>query len=105
MAIWTYNVGDTKTLGEQLLINGSPVPLSGSTVALILTQQGSAGQTLTRSATIVGDPSLGNVSYTIVPGDNLVSGRIYLIQWKVTTTLGGAVRTVPDASPDTVVVQ
>ena len=74
-----YDIGTL--LIATVVEKGKPVPLPGDTVAIFRIQKPN-GTVLTKTATIVGDGSSGQVQYVIVEGD-LDSTGTYYFQGKV----------------------
>lgn len=75
--------------------------LTGATVQFLY-KNVIGGTLVTRTAVVVGSPTLGKVTYQWVSGDTVAAGEFYAY-WRVTFT-GGAVGTYPNKAYNLIAV-
>ena len=74
--------GDTaRKITDSLSLDGGPIDLTGATVVLVWAPAGADAQR--KAASIVGDPTLGQVSYTMSAEDVATAG-VVRIEWEIT---------------------
>lgn len=74
--------GDTaRKITDTLSLSGLPIDLTGATVVLVWALAGSVAQR--KTASIVGDPTTGNVSYAPTTEDVATAG-VVRIEWEIT---------------------
>lgn len=76
---------DTLTYDDD---TNTPVDLSGATVNFVMRAQSSTSPVINTAATIIGDPSLGQVAYVPTSTDTATAGE-YNASWIVTFGTGG----------------
>jgi hypothetical protein len=82
--------------------DGDAISIAGATVRFRMAPIAGGATVVDEAATIVGDGTGGQVTYTFAAADSATAGR-YLAEWQVTFS-GGAIQTFPNGGYEDVLV-